>query len=267
MELMSFTEFKNEVAEPPHKIVTSLIELRKRLLSGFGGRVGTERRLWQESLDPDHFAVSLSGEPCIYPHLPQLIKHLKLDRHARSVFLVTNGTFPAMLERLAKEGGLPDQLYLSVVAHEPELYKRIANPKASHNWEHFLRSAQLLHNLPTRTIVRFTLIRGWNDAKKEMRKLAHFLENIGADFIEIKGYMFLGYSRRRLNMENMPLHSEVSSFSQELCALMGLYEIIDEHPPSRIVLLRNKKTRKSESLFPLEEPNQGTEEAKKAASE
>jgi tRNA wybutosine-synthesizing protein 1 len=89
---------------------------RERLLSGFYGNNKNDKKKLDESLLPVHYAISLSGEPTMYPKLPQLIKYLKSLKATKSVFLVTNGQEPAMLRRLADEDALPTQLYLSTNA-------------------------------------------------------------------------------------------------------------------------------------------------------
>ena len=48
--------------------------------------------------------------------------------------------------------------------------------------------------------------------------------------------MWVGYSRQRLEIQNMPYHNEVKNFAKELAKLTG-YKIIDEKKESRVVLL------------------------------
>ena len=55
-------------------------------------------------------------------------------------------------------------------------------------------------------------------------------------FIEVKAYMFVGASRLKLSMENMPRHPEVKEFAEQIAKASG-YKIIDEHEASRVVLL------------------------------
>ena len=55
-------------------------------------------------------------------------------------------------------------------------------------------------------------------------------------FVEVKAYMWVGMSRERLEQHNMPLHEEVKQFALEI-AKHSNYKIIDEHEPSRVVLL------------------------------
>jgi tRNA wybutosine-synthesizing protein 1 len=60
------------------------------------------------------------------------------------------------------------------------------------------------------------------------------------DFVEVKGYMFLGSSRGRLNKTNAPSHREIRAFSERLAALTGYY-LLDEQVESRVVLLSRRK--------------------------
>jgi tRNA wybutosine-synthesizing protein 1 len=62
-------------------------------------------------------------------------------------------------------------------------------------------------------------------------------------FIEPKGYVFVGYSRKRMNLSNMPSHESVRDFGNKLAELTG-YEMAMEKPDSRVVLLaKNPKKR------------------------
>ena len=60
------------------------------------------------------------------------------------------------------------------------------------------------------------------------------------DFVEVKGYMFLGSSRGRLSNENAPSHRDIRAFSQKLADLTG-YHVLDEQIESRVVLLSQSK--------------------------
>ena len=55
-------------------------------------------------------------------------------------------------------------------------------------------------------------------------------------FIEPKGYVFVGYSRLRMNLSNMPSHDSIRNFSSKLADKLG-YEIIMEKKDSRVTLL------------------------------
>jgi len=85
-----------------------------------------------------------------------------------------------------------------------------------------------------RSAIRITLVRGKNDTRPDL--YARLIQDSGARFVEVKGYMFLGYSRRRLKKENMPGHGEIQAFAASLAGSSD-YEVRDESPASRVVLL------------------------------
>jgi len=58
-------------------------------------------------------------------------------------------------------------------------------------------------------------------------------------FVELKAYMFVGSSRKRLLESNMPLHEDVKEFAEKIAGLSG-YKLIDEKKESRVVLLAKK---------------------------
>ena len=76
------------------------------------------------------------------------------------------------------------------------------------------------------------------------REYAKLIDMGEPDFIEVKGYMFLGSSRGRLDQSNAPSHREIRAFSERLAVLTG-YHLQDEQVESRVVLLsRNKQIKK-----------------------
>ena len=79
-----------ELVDEPDVIVEQLMAERKKLINGFYGNPKNDKKKLDESLLPAHYAISLSGEPTMYPKLPQLIKYLKTLKATKSIFLVTN---------------------------------------------------------------------------------------------------------------------------------------------------------------------------------
>jgi tRNA wybutosine-synthesizing protein 1 len=69
---------------------------------------------------------------------------------------------------------------------------------------------------------------------------SRLIETGEPDFVEVKGYMYLGSSRARLDKSNAPSHREIRAFSQNLAALTG-YHLVDEQVASRVVLLSRSK--------------------------
>lgn len=244
-ELMKFIkpkEIDKKNLIKPFQLIEGLIKKRKKLLIGFKGyakKIGAEK-IFEDSLVPNHFAISLSGEPTIYPFLPELIKFLKEKYKARSVFLVTNGQEVGMLKKLKRKRALPHQLYLSLIANNKDDFLEIAKPCYKDAWKRLLKSLRFLKKLrgKTRRVLRITIIKDINDSNLE--KWVEFIKKTEADFIEIKAYMHLGYSIKRLKKENMPPHSEIKKIANKLGFLLSDYEYCDEDGRSRIVLLKNK---------------------------
>lgn len=234
-------EFRGRM-DGPQEIIEGSVALRKKLISGLKGAQDAQLGKWKESfhLFPSHWAISLSGEPTLYPKLPEMVKELRSHKEVRSIFIVTNGQEPRMIGKLKKKGALPTQLYVSVDASDERMFKKVNRPKYKDGWKRLNRTLSLLPKLDCRTVLRYTLIQGVNDSEKDLRKFAEMFEKSRADFIEIKGYMFLGDSRKRLVFDNMPKHEYVKKYSEALAALLPNYSLIDEDRLSRIVLMKRK---------------------------
>ncbi len=222
--------------DDPERIVDDAIEAQRTLISGFKGDERCDPLLWREAQRPNQAAISLSGEPTLYPRLGELIDVLK--RRGFTTFLVTNGTLPWAIERLDP---LPDQLYVTVAAPNKEIYERLCAPRAQRGWEGLRETLELMPSLSTRTVVRHTLVEGWNigweESYAELDGLAEPL------FIEPKGYVFVGDSRGRLSLSNMPTHARVRAFAERLRALLPGYELLGERPDSRVVALTRDPSR------------------------
>lgn len=230
--------------DSPDKIVDECIKAHVKLLQGFGGGVNTDKKKFSESKTPIHFAISLAGEPTMYPRLPELLAELK--KRTISSFVVTNGTQPEMLKKLAKNP--PTQLYMTLPAPNKETFQKQCAPLIKDGWERILESLKIMQSLrkKTRTTIRLTLAKGANmdDAKghAELIKIANPL------FVELKAYVAVGYSTGRLHYSSMPLHSEIMSFAKELSEILGM-KIVDEHKESRVALLMKKDSKKRVMKF------------------
>jgi tRNA wybutosine-synthesizing protein 1 len=217
-----------------------LMAERKKLINGFYGNPKNNKKKLDESLLPAHYAISLSGEPTMYPKLPQLIKYLRSLKATKSIFLVTNGQEPDMLRRLAAEDGLPTQIYLSTNAPNKKTFYQINRPRHRDAWERWWESLRLLATLNTRTVLRMTMIKGYNDSYDFAREFAEMMVQGNPHFIELKSYMHIGMSTQRLEQDNMLEMHEIRSFAAKLCAKMHSFQIMDESEVSRVVVLQNK---------------------------
>ena len=234
-QTFQLTNLPKSEADDPKFICEESIKAQKRLLSGYKGdeRVSIEK--WEEAVQPKHVACSLTGEPTLYPYLDEFFE--ECHKRGMTTFLVTNGTMPEVLEKMDT---LPTQLYISITAPNEEIYKKLNIPVIKHAWERINETLELLPSLNTRTVIRHTLVKKWNLGYEQ--QYAKLDEKAEPWFIEPKGYVYLGYSRERLTMENMPSHEEIKKFSEKLAELIG-YEIEDERADSRVVLLGRGKKR------------------------
>jgi tRNA wybutosine-synthesizing protein 1 len=218
-----------EEYDDPETLLSRSIAAQRRILSGFKGESGVPRERWEESQKPRHIAISLTGEPTLYPKMNRFLE-LCHDEHI-TTFLVTNGTNPDGLRALDP---LPTQLYVSVTAPNREVFRRLTLPTDPHAWDRLLESLAILRGLKTRRVVRHTLVRGWNlgwvDQYAELDSLA------SPDFIEPKGYVYMGRSRQRLSTDHVPTHEEIGRFARRLAGQTG-YRVLDESPDSKVLLL------------------------------
>ena len=213
--------------DSPEKIVEESIACQRKLITGFGGSPNAIKERWIESNEPNNVAISLSGEPTFYPYLPELIQ--EYERKGFTTFLVTNGTIPEMIAKV-----FPSQLYMSLDAPDLETYLKVCQPRSASLWEKVNESLSVLKQKNSRIVIRTTLVKGENMFKPEA--YAELIKKASPDFVEIKAYMHLGFSRLRLERSSMPTHEEVMEFSKTLAKHLG-YEIADESEISRVVLL------------------------------
>lgn len=216
----------------PKDIIKGCIEAHKKILLGFKG---SSKEMFEKSQTPKHFAISLSGEPTFYPRLPELIQ--ELTNQNLTSFLVTNGTNPNMLKQLISAP--PTQLYVTLPAQNKDVYQEVCKPLIKDGWEKILQSLKLLKSFP-RSVIRLTLTKSQNMLNPE--QYATLIDN-NSDFIEIKGYMYVGFSQTRLNPTCMPYHKEIIEFAKQLIKHNSNYEFINEKPNSRVVLLKNKNSK------------------------
>ncbi len=226
--------------DEPEDIIKSLTEERKKLLIGFFGDPRIDKDWLKDALTPTHYSISLSGEPTMYPKLPEMIKYLKSLPNTKSIFLVTNGQEPEMLERLIKEDALPTQVYLSMNAYDEEDFIKINRPMYKDAWERWMRSLKLLSEMNTRTVIRITLIRGYNDQREKVPKAAELIKVGNPHFVEVKSYMHIGYSQSRLTAQHMLSFEEIKAYTFELLKFLPEFYYMDDMPKSLISVIQNR---------------------------
>lgn len=212
--------------DDPEFIVEESIKAQHRLLSGFHGTPNVNRKKLNEAYSPNQVAISLIGEPTLYPFLDELVE--KYKSRGMTTFVVTNASNSDMIEKIN-----PYQLYISLTAYSEDSHIALNRPAKSF-WAEINKSLKIMAEKNTRTVLRITLIKGIN---MKPEKFAPLIEKASPTFVEAKAYMHLGYSRQRLNRSAMPEHQEVKEFAEKISNITG-YKIDNESEISRAVVLR-----------------------------
>jgi len=233
------------------EVAEGAIKAQLHNLNGFPGNVNVDLAAWKRSQKPKHIAISLAGEPCLYPQLPEMIK--AFHKMGMTTFLVSNGTRPEMIEKLADEGALPTQMYLSLAAYDAFSHDKICLPQEPGTWKKYEESLGLMAQMKgkTRTVLRMTLMKNLNMSDAAIDGFAKRIAIANPDYVEAKSYMHVGASYMILEKEEMPAQQQISEFAQKLAQQTG-YLVTDEHIPSAVTLLcRDERAQKVRMLSGL----------------
>ncbi|ELU18799.1 hypothetical protein CAPTEDRAFT_180119 [Capitella teleta] len=222
--------------DDPEVLINGALQNHTNLIKQFKGVPGVQAERFAEGMAPKHCALSLVGEPIMYPEINRFCELL----HSKDIssFLVTNAQFPEAIRNLVPV----TQLYVSVDASTKDSLKRIDRPLFRDFWERLIDSLKALSEKGQRTVYRLTLVKSWNT--EEIQNYADLVQLGKPDFIEIKGVTYCGESKAStLTMQNVPWHQEVVTFVQMLADLLPDYELASEHEHSNCVLLAHTKFR------------------------
>jgi tRNA wybutosine-synthesizing protein 1 len=234
--------------DEPDFLVSEAVNQHRQMIKQFRGVPGVQAERFLEASTIRHCALSLVGEPIIYPKINEFIGEL----HKRNIssFLVTNAQFPDKMDSLQPV----TQMYISVDAGTKESLKAVDRPLFSDFWERFLASIDSLSRKGQRTVFRLTLIRSWN--MEEIQNYATLVARGKPSFIEIKGVTYCGTSEASpLTMQNVPFHQDVVKFSMALCKAVNeilgfeMYDAACEHEHSCCMLLADVKTFKPNGVW------------------
>ncbi|XP_026897652.1 S-adenosyl-L-methionine-dependent tRNA 4-demethylwyosine synthase TYW1 isoform X3 [Leopardus geoffroyi] len=220
--------------DQPEMILKEAIENHQSMIKQFKGVPGVREDRFEEGMMVKHCALSLVGEPIMYPEINRFLK--LLHECKISSFLVTNAQFPVEIRNLKPV----TQLYVSVDASTKDSLKKIDRPLFKDFWQRFLNSLKALAAKQQRTVYRLTLVKAWN--VDELQAYAELVSLGNPDFIEVKGVTYCGESSASsLTMANVPWHEEVVHFVRELVALIPNYEIACEHEHSNCLLIAHTR--------------------------
>ena len=140
----------------PEMIVSEAVRLHQGMINEMRGVPGVQTERLQEAFTVRHCALSLVGEPIMYPRINEMLAEL----HKRDIssFMVTNAQFPDSISNLDPV----TQLYVSVDASTRDSLKAIDRPLFRDFWERFLSSLEELKRKQQRTVYRMTLVKSWN---------------------------------------------------------------------------------------------------------
>lgn len=231
------------------EIIDGCIEAQRNLLRGFKilpetkykTRSKANMKKWAEAQEPMQFAISLSGEPTLYPKIGELIEELR--KRKKTSFLVTNGLEPEKILEIKNKNKLPTQLYVSVNASNEKLYNKFHRSLKKDAWQKLNETLEIMKDLKTRTVVRINLVKELNMDDKLIPEYAQLIKKAKPKFIEIKGFMHVGGAKKRLDYKQMPWHHEVKDFARKLSEelkKLGLekdYKILDESEYSRVLVM------------------------------
>jgi tRNA wybutosine-synthesizing protein 1 len=232
--------------DSPKDIIRKSISAQRKLLTGFKGNSKVNMKKFKEAQEPSHFAISLIGEPTLYPKLGELIEELR--KRNKTSFLVSNGLHPEILKKLEKKKQLPTQLYISLNASNEKDFKKWHNSKLKNAWKKFNETLNIVKKLKgkTRTVIRMTLVKGerGNMKNEQIEEYAELIKKASPHWVEVKGFVSVGFSRKRLGYETMPTMKDIIDFAKKLAKAIGL-KILAKHEFSRVALLgRTKKEMK-----------------------
>ncbi len=215
--------------DDPEFLVDQAIIEHRRTVSGYRDRAPKD--MWEEAMNPKHVAISLTGEPLLYPRFGELLK--EFHKRGITTFVVTRGVRPEVIASLDEE---PTQLYVSLEAWNKEMYEYFNRPLTTKAWEKTIETLSLFPSLSSPTVVRITLVKGFNNGSRDIMGFAKLLKEKEPTYIEVKAYMYVGGSTNRLTRESMPTLREVYGFASSLAKELG-YKLASYSAPSRVVLL------------------------------
>ncbi|MBU3906752.1 MAG: 4-demethylwyosine synthase TYW1, partial [Nanoarchaeota archaeon] len=126
-----------------------------------------------------------------------------------------------------------------------KMYQEWHKSQLKDAWKRFNETIELFKKLKgkTRTVVRMTLVKDLNMEKEHVEQYAEIIKKANPDFVEIKGFMSVGFARQRIGYEKMPWHKDVKRFSKKLLKFLPKYKFLDDKKESCVVLLGKSKAK------------------------
>ena len=177
--------------DQPELILEGALENHYKMIKQMRGVPGVLPEKLEEGMNVQHCALSLVGEPIMYPEINRFVR--MLHEKKISSFLVTNAQFPDAIRDMDP----CTQLYVSIDASTKDSLKKIDRPLHKDFWERFLLSLKELNDKGQRTVYRLTLVKGFN--VEELDNYAKLVAIGNPDFIELKGVTYCGTSKGNIH--------------------------------------------------------------------
>jgi len=136
-----------------------------------------------EAMNPNHAAISLDGEPLLYPEINGLVGEFR-NRNMTS-FIVTNSSMPRVIENMDI---LPSQFYFTLAAPDEKTYQKTCRPMIKDGWNRILDTMNLIESLDCRTLIRLTAVKDLNISENLIKEYVKIVEKANPNFFEIKGF-------------------------------------------------------------------------------
>lgn len=228
--------------DPPEYILENALKGHYSKIKQMRGVPGVVMERFAKAFQVRHCALSLVGEPIMYPYINKFVE--LLHEKGISSFLVCNAQHPDALDNMGKV----TQLYVSIDASTKQELKRVDRPLYKDFWERMLTCLDILRTKQAhqRTVFRLTLVKGFNMA--DLSSYADLVQRGQPCFIEVKGATFAGSSDGNgnpLTMQNIPFYEECTNFVKQFAAELqrrGLgYDVAAEHAHSNCILIASTK--------------------------
>ena len=168
------------------KEISCCIDSRDEIVKLFNLALTTPDEIMQvhgEAMNPNHAAISLDGEPLLYPKIGGLVEEFR-NRNMTS-FIVTNGTLPERIESLKS---LPSQLYITLPAPNETVYKKVCRPMIKNGWSKISDTLDLVESLSCRSLIRITAVKNLNLSENYIKDYIKLIDKANPNFFEIKGF-------------------------------------------------------------------------------
>jgi tRNA wybutosine-synthesizing protein 1 len=221
--------------DTPEEVYKGLLWGWKRCISGY--KPNTPKERFKEAQEPKHVALSLAGEPTLYPFLTELLE--LLHEKGFTTFLVSNGTNPQVFQKMIDTGVSPTQLYITIPAPDKKNYIRTCRPLIKDGWDRINKSLEIMAEMKNRTVARLTVAKNINMEQAE--KYGSLIRKANPSFVEVKGFVPVGFSQYRVTRKNMPYIEDITQFMNKLLPHIEQYKLAFTMEESKVVILSSDK--------------------------